>query len=98
MKLGVYDSTRRQQGNKLAETGDIVTPVGWNVDSVTPVSFNAGKYWLAYLTSDNNIHFGITSHMPQPLTSATRSSLLCDLDEQRQFVADCIYQRLTDQY
>jgi hypothetical protein len=32
--------------------------VGFNtLNVITPVSLPAGKYWLAYLPNDNNLHF-----------------------------------------
>jgi chitodextrinase len=60
LRLGVYDATGAggQPGNKLAETNEITPVVGWNTATVTtPVTLNAGNYWLAYLPSDNNLHF-----------------------------------------
>ena len=44
-------------GRKLAETNEIAPVVGWNSAAVlTPVTLNAGTYWLAYLPSDSNLH------------------------------------------
>lgn len=60
LRLGVYDATGAGglPGRKLAETNEITPVVGWNSAAVTtPVTLNAGTYWLAYLPSDNNLHF-----------------------------------------
>ena len=64
LRLGVYDSTGPGggPGKLLAQTGEITPVVGWNTANVTtPVSLAAGTYWLAYLPSDNNLHFVKTS-------------------------------------
>ena len=60
MRLGIYDATGPGggPGAKKAETGELTAVVGWNTGNVlVPVSLPAGTYWLAYLASDNNLHF-----------------------------------------
>jgi hypothetical protein len=60
LRLGLYDSTGSGggPGAKKAETGEITPVVGWNTANViTPVTLTSGTYWLAYLPSDNNLHF-----------------------------------------
>lgn len=60
LRLGVYDSTGPGggPGQKKAETAEITPTTGWNTANViTPVSLSPGTYWLAYLPSDNNLHF-----------------------------------------
>src|SRR5262249_569172 len=60
--LGVYDATGLNGGpGKLLATTNSFTPVvGWNTANVTtPVHLAAGTYWLAYLPSDNNLHFRV---------------------------------------
>jgi hypothetical protein len=60
--LGVYDATGPGggPGRRLAETGGFTPVVGWNSAHVTtPISLAAGNYWLAYLPSDNNLHFRV---------------------------------------
>jgi hypothetical protein len=60
LRLGVYDATGPGggPGAKKAETAEITPGLGWNTAAVTaPVALAAGSYWLAYLPSDNNLHF-----------------------------------------
>jgi hypothetical protein len=60
LRLGLYDAAGPGGGPgvKLAETTEITPAVGWNTANITSqVNLNAGTYWLAYLTSDNNLHF-----------------------------------------
>jgi hypothetical protein len=60
--LGVYDATGPGggPGRKLAQTAGFTPTVGWNTAPVSvPVSLAAGTYWLAYLPSDNNLHFRV---------------------------------------
>jgi hypothetical protein len=59
LRLGLYDASGPNggPGAKLAETSEITPVVGWNTAPVTQVSLPAGTYWLAYLASDNNLHF-----------------------------------------
>jgi len=60
LRLGLYDTAGPGggPGAKLAETAEITPVVGWNTFPVTnQVNLAAGTYWLAYLASDNNLHF-----------------------------------------
>jgi len=60
LRLGLYDASGPSggPGNKLDETAEITPIAGWNTANVlTPASLSAGNYWLAYLASDNNLHF-----------------------------------------
>ena len=60
LRLGIYDATGPSggPGAKKAETNEITPVVGWNTATVvTSVSLASGNYWLAYLPSDNNLHF-----------------------------------------
>jgi hypothetical protein len=62
LRLGIYDATGPSggPGAKKAETAEITPITGWNtVNVTTPVSLTAGTYWLAYLPSDNNLHFRV---------------------------------------
>jgi hypothetical protein len=64
LRLGIYDATGPGggPGAKKAETAEITPVAGWNTASVvTPVTLNAGTYWLAYLPSDNNLAFNLDS-------------------------------------
>jgi hypothetical protein len=45
-------------GARVGETAEITPVVGWNTATVlSPISLPAGTYWLAYLPSDNGLHF-----------------------------------------
>jgi hypothetical protein len=59
--LGVYDASGpgNGPGTLIAQTAAFTPGVGWNTQSVAPVSLSAGTYWLAYLPSDNNLHFAV---------------------------------------
>src|SRR5262249_36435561 len=60
LRLGVYDASGPggDPAQKLAETAEMTPVVGWNTAAViTPAALTAGTYWLAYLPSDNNLHF-----------------------------------------
>jgi hypothetical protein len=60
LRLGIYDATGPSggPGAKKAETASFTPVVGWNTASViTPISLNAGTYWLAYLPSSNTLAF-----------------------------------------
>ena len=60
LRLGVYDATGPNggPGAKQAETAELTPTVGWNTAAVTrPVTLAAGKYWLTYLPSSNDLHF-----------------------------------------
>jgi fibronectin type 3 domain-containing protein len=62
LRLGVYDASGpgASPGKLLAQTSPFTPAVGWNSANVTtPVSLPAGTYWLAYLPSDNNLHFAV---------------------------------------
>jgi hypothetical protein len=58
--LGVYDAsgTGGGPGKLMASTNAFRPTTGWNTQSViTPVNLAPGKYWLAYLPSDNALAF-----------------------------------------
>jgi hypothetical protein len=60
LRLGFYDATgpSGQPGAKKAETAEFAPVAGWNTVAVTtPIALAAGKYYLAYLPSDNGLHF-----------------------------------------
>lgn len=60
LRLGLYDATGPNggPGAKKAETAELTPAVGWNTATVvSQVALPAGTYWLAYLPSDNNLHF-----------------------------------------
>jgi hypothetical protein len=60
LRLGLYDDNGPNggPGTKLAETAEITPIAGWNKADVTSaVNLPSGIYWLAYLPSDNNLHF-----------------------------------------
>jgi hypothetical protein len=60
--LGVYDASGPNggPGKLLAQTNSFTPVVGWNTANViTPVHLAPGTYWLAYLPSDNNLHFRV---------------------------------------
>jgi hypothetical protein len=60
--LGVYDASGPNggPGKLLAQTNSFTPVVGWNtVNVISPVHLTAGTYWLAYLPSDNNLHFRV---------------------------------------
>jgi hypothetical protein len=60
--LGVYDASGPNggPGKLLAQTNSFTPTVGWNTANViTPVHLAPGTYWLAYLPSDNNLHFRV---------------------------------------
>jgi hypothetical protein len=62
LRLGIYDATGPNggPGALLAQTNAFVPVVGWNTAPViTPVHLAAGTYWLAYVPSDNNLHFRV---------------------------------------
>jgi len=62
LRLGVYDASGPNggPGKLLAQTNAFTPVVGWNTANViTPVHLTAGTYWLAYLPSDNNLHFRV---------------------------------------
>jgi hypothetical protein len=43
-----------------AQTAELTPVVGWNTAPVTAqISLPAGAYWLAYLPSDDNLHFRV---------------------------------------
>jgi hypothetical protein len=63
--LGIYDATGPggQPGHLLATASQFTPIVGWNTRAViTPVVLAPGNYWLAYLPSDNDLHF-VVSHI-----------------------------------
>lgn len=56
-RLGVYDDANGPSALK-AQTNSITPAVGWNTaNMIAPVALGAGKYWIAYLASDNNLGF-----------------------------------------
>jgi fibronectin type 3 domain-containing protein len=60
--LGVYDAggPNGGPGKLLATTSSFTPSVGWNtVPVTTSVALAAGTYWLAYLPSDNSLHFRV---------------------------------------
>src|SRR5262249_18225468 len=60
VRLGIYDATGPGGGPGAlrAQTGSFTPVVGWNTMAVAaPVSLPAGKYWLAYLPSSNQLSF-----------------------------------------
>ncbi|HEY9228752.1 MAG TPA: hypothetical protein VIP11_19020, partial [Gemmatimonadaceae bacterium] len=61
LRLGIYDATGPAggPGAKRAETNEIVIQsAGWATGNViSPVTLAPGTYWLAYLPSDNGLHF-----------------------------------------
>jgi hypothetical protein len=60
LRLGIYDATGTGggPGNLVAETEEIVPEVGWNnTYTVSEVNLTSGTYWLAYIVSDNDLHF-----------------------------------------
>jgi hypothetical protein len=60
--LGVYDASGPNggPGKLLAQTSSFTPVVGWNTaNAITPVHLAPGTYWLAYLPSDNNLHFRV---------------------------------------
>ena len=60
LRLGLYNAAGPGggPGAKLAETAEITSTAGWNTSPViNQVNLTAGTYWLAYLSSDNNLHF-----------------------------------------
>ena len=62
LRMGVYDATGPGGGPGAlkAQTAEITPVVGWNTAAVvTQVSLPPGNYWLAYLPSDNNLHFRV---------------------------------------
>jgi len=62
LRLGVYDATGPGGGPGAlkAQTAGFTPVVGWNTANVTTtVGLPAGNYWLAYLPSDNNLHFAV---------------------------------------
>ena len=62
MRLGIYDATGPNGGPGVlkAQTAAFTPVLGWNTRVVTtPVSIPAGKYWLAYFPSSNNLQFPV---------------------------------------
>src|SRR5262249_45039091 len=62
LQLGLYDATGSGGGpGKLLAQSSTFKPVkGWNTTSVlTTVALPAGKYWLAYSPSSNNLSFAV---------------------------------------
>jgi hypothetical protein len=59
--LGIYDASGpgNGPGTLIAQTAGFTPVVGWNTQNVAPVTLSAGTYWLAYLPSDNNLHFAV---------------------------------------
>jgi RNA polymerase sigma factor (sigma-70 family) len=60
LRLGLYDASGPGggPGKLLAQTNAFTPVVGWNTAAVvSPAPLAAGTYWLAYLPSDNNLHF-----------------------------------------
>jgi len=61
MRLGLYDSTGPGggPGNIIVQTASFSPSVGWNTRAVSPTPLIAGKYWLAYTPSSNNLAFPV---------------------------------------
>jgi hypothetical protein len=62
LRMGLYDSTGPGGGPGAlkAQTAEITAVLGWNTAPVTSqVTLAPGSYWLAYLPSDNNLHFRV---------------------------------------
>src|SRR5262249_7069780 len=56
--LGVYDASGPDggPGALLAQTASTAATMGWmTVPVTTPTTLNAGKYWLAFASDDNNL-------------------------------------------
>jgi hypothetical protein len=62
LRMGIYDSSGPGGGPGAlkAQTAEFTPGVGWNTAAViAQVSLSPGNYWLAYLPSDNNLHFRV---------------------------------------
>jgi hypothetical protein len=62
LRLGIYDATGPNggPGALLTQTNAFNPVVGWNTAPVTtPVHLAPGTYWLAYVPTDNNLHFRV---------------------------------------
>jgi hypothetical protein len=62
LRLSLYDATGPGGGPGAlkAQTAELTPVVGWNTAPVTAqISLPAGAYWLAYLPSDDNLHFRV---------------------------------------
>ncbi len=58
VRFGVYDAggPNGGPGAKLAETAQAAATMGWmTLPVVMPATLNAGKYWLAFASDDNNL-------------------------------------------
>ena len=60
LRLGIYNDVGGQPGNLLTQTAEFNPIVGWNTQNVlASVLLPTGDYWLAYMPSDNNLHFSM---------------------------------------
>jgi hypothetical protein len=75
LRIALYDASGPGGGPGVlkSQTAEITPVVGWNTAPVTAqVTLAAGNYWLAYLPSDNNLHFrverttGVSAYYPFP--------------------------------
>ncbi|HEY8073641.1 MAG TPA: hypothetical protein VIF62_06020 [Labilithrix sp.] len=60
VRLGIYDASGPDggPGAKLAESDMAAATMGWmTLPVISPVTLNAGKYWLAFASDDNNLVF-----------------------------------------
>jgi hypothetical protein len=71
--MGFYDASGPGGGPGAlkAQTAEFTPVVGWNtVPVASQVTLAPGSYWLAYLPSDNNLHFrverstGVSAYYP----------------------------------
>src|SRR5262249_52987658 len=75
LQLGVYDASGPGGGpGKLLAQSSTFKPVkGWNTAPVTaPVALPAGKYWLAYSPSSNNLSFAIQRSKGQFMAASNK--------------------------
>ena len=60
IRLGIYEDNAGSPGALLAETAVFDAAPGWNeqITTSTP-TLEAGTYWLAFLSDDNNLEVGV---------------------------------------